>query len=302
MNLNHLDYLIVISEVQSFTKAAEKLYVSQPSLSLCVKNIENELGISLFDRTTNPLTLTEAGKIYINWAKSVISTKERTYSQIKDITDQKRTLIKIGGTFERIKSFVMPTIPDFKELRPNCHIEIVEEHASVIQEKLAGGEIDISVGTTEQNQALFISIPISEEKPILAVPKVLCQGMDLPDEERPRVSLEQFKDLPFIALSSEQTYGSYFRRCCTNAGFIPEIMAECRMLGTLHNLVTKNVGAGFVTNFFYKYNKDEEHVRYFELSNSQPIRTIYISHRQDYYITSDCKALIEVIKKHAASI
>ena len=76
MNINHLQYFITIAEEGGFTAAAQKLFITQPSLSQSIHNMEQQLGTELFDRKTSPISLTPAGEIYLCWAKQVIHLQQ----------------------------------------------------------------------------------------------------------------------------------------------------------------------------------------------------------------------------------
>ena len=300
MNFKQLSYIITIAEEQSFTAAAAKHFVSQPSLSLCVHNIEEELGTTLFDRSTSPISLTKAGEVYVEWAKTVVMTKQQTELQIQDIVVEKRTNLRIGASLERIRTLVAPVMYKFSKLRPYCHIDIFEDQNARIQLMLENGDIDLALSTNNENAILYSSIPIYDEIPVLAVPVQYCKGIDLPGGECPSINLEIFKSIPYISLSAEQTYGSYFRLCCAKSGFVPDIRVVCRMLNCLHDLVIEGVGAGLVTTAFYKRHHDYEHVRYFYLNDLPAQRTIYLLYRNGYYLSEDAKTLITLMQEHHA--
>ncbi len=100
MNYNILRYVIMVAEERSFTKAAKKLYISQPSLSQIIKNEEEKLGITLFDRSSYPLTLTDAGKEYVHWARQILAVCENMERRLNDFS--KRENIFKNRYFTRI--------------------------------------------------------------------------------------------------------------------------------------------------------------------------------------------------------
>ncbi|MBQ9421532.1 MAG: LysR family transcriptional regulator [Lachnospiraceae bacterium] len=302
MNLKHMRYLLTIAEEKNITAAAKKLYVSQPSLSACIKNIEEDLGTEIFDRSTTPLELTPAGEVYLRWVRNVLNSEYEMKQKLSDVSSVRHSEIRIGASFERIRNAIYPILREFSRQRPHCEINLYENYTSNILEMLKKKELDIAILSAPEDNLNYSSIPIREEVPLLAVPSAWVDEMDDPPENLSTVSLSRFSHLPFVVLSSEQTFGIYFRKCCDLAGFIPDIRAQCRMLHTLHDMVRINVGAGLVTSAFIQVNRDDEHVRYFYLNNLPASRDIYAIYRNGQYLSKDAQLLVKLLKEQAEKI
>ena len=110
------DYIYEIYKEKSFSVAAKKLFVTQPALSSMVKKVEKSLGVALFDRSTSPITVTEAGKIYIKAIEEMRSLQKRLKEELNDVCELKTgTLIVSGENF--VSSFIMPkVIMEFSEV------------------------------------------------------------------------------------------------------------------------------------------------------------------------------------------
>jgi len=302
MNLKHMRYLLTIAEEKNITAAAKKLYISQPSLSACIKNIEEDLGTEIFDRSTTPLELTPAGEVYLRWVRNVLNSEYEMRQKLSDVSSVRHSEIRIGASFERIRNAIYPILREFSRQRPHCEINLYENYTSNILEMLKKEELDIAILSAPEDNLNYSSIPIREEVPLLAVPSAWVDEMEDPPENLSTVSLNRFSHLPFVVLSSEQTFGIYFRKCCDLAGFIPDIRAQCRMLHTLHDMVRINVGAGLVTSAFIQVNRDDEHVRYFYLNNLPASRDIYAIYRNGQYLSKDAQLLVKLLKEQAEKI
>lgn len=302
MNLKHMRYLLTIAEEKNITAAAKKLYISQPSLSACIKNIEEDLGTEIFDRSTTPLELTPAGEVYLRWVRNVLNSEYEMKQKLSDVSSVRHSEIRIGASFERIRNAIYPILREFSRQRPHCEINLYENYTSNILEMLKKEELDIAILSAPEDNLNYSSIPIREEVPLLAVPSAWVDEMEDPPENLSTVSLSRFSHLPFVVLSSEQTFGIYFRKCCDLAGFIPDIRAQCRMLHTLHDMVRINVGAGLVTSAFIQVNRDDEHVRYFYLNNLPASRDIYAIYRNGQYLSKDAQLLVKLLKEQAEKI
>ena len=90
MEFVKLRYLIAVAEQRSFSKAAEKCFVSQPTLTRCVQNMEKSLGVSLFDRSCSPIQLTPAGEKYVAGVREILALKEKLDNEMAELTDRRQ--------------------------------------------------------------------------------------------------------------------------------------------------------------------------------------------------------------------
>lgn len=148
MTITQLHYVLAVAEYQNFTLAAEKCFVTQPTLSMQIQKLEEELDIKIFDRNKKPIQLTEVGKQIVEQAKSIVNEADR----IKDIVDQQKGFI--GGDFRiGIIPTIMPTLlpmflKNFIKKYPKVNL-IVEEHTTEeIINRLQKGQLDAAIAAT----------------------------------------------------------------------------------------------------------------------------------------------------------
>ncbi len=148
MTITQLYYVLAVAEHQNFTKAAKKVHVTQPTLSMQIQKLEDELNILIFDRSKKPIELTEVGKKLIDQARNIISESER----LQDIVDQQKGFV--GGEFRLgIIPTVMPTLlpmflKSFIKKYPKVKLKIEELHTEAIVEKLLEGHLDAAIAAT----------------------------------------------------------------------------------------------------------------------------------------------------------
>ncbi|SHI56325.1 LysR family transcriptional regulator, hydrogen peroxide-inducible genes activator [Mesonia phycicola] len=148
MTITQLHYVLAVAEYQNFTKAAQKVFVTQPTLSMQIQKLEDELEIQIFDRSKKPIELTEVGKKIVYQAKNIVNESDR----IKDIVDQQKGFI--GGEFRLgIIPTVMPTLlpmflTNFIKKYPKVKLKIEELHTEAIIEKLQEGHLDAAIAAT----------------------------------------------------------------------------------------------------------------------------------------------------------
>ncbi|HRZ32434.1 MAG TPA: LysR substrate-binding domain-containing protein [Flavobacterium sp.] len=154
MTITQLKYVLAVAEHKNFTLAAEKCFVTQPTLSMQIQKIEEELGILIFDRSKKPIQLTEIGQKIVNQSKNIVNEAER----IQDIVDQQKGFI--GGEFRLgIIPTVMPTLlpmflNNFIKKYPKVNLIIEELNTTEIIVKLKNGHLDAAIAVT----------PLEEEK------------------------------------------------------------------------------------------------------------------------------------------
>ena len=216
MNLNQLKYIVAIADELNISKAAQKLFVSQPSLSQCVQNVERELGTKIFDRSTTPLKITYAGEVFIKWARKTLNSTEEINRKIADISGLKNIKLSIGISPYRSTCILPPVITEFKKLYPQCYIVVEEHPTTILHSMMDEGKIDILIDTPHHNTIDYTSIPLIKENILLDVPK----DWNIKGDE---VELSEFADKPFVMLANEQLLGRISRDLCLQNGFEPKI-------------------------------------------------------------------------------
>lgn len=148
MTITQLHYVLAVAEHQNFTKAAQKVFVTQPTLSMQIQKLEDELDVLIFDRSKKPIELTETGKKIVQQARNIVNESDR----IKDIVDQQKGFV--GGLFRLgIIPTVMPTLlpmflRSFTKKFPKVKLKIEELHTEAIIERLQDGHLDAAIAAT----------------------------------------------------------------------------------------------------------------------------------------------------------
>ena len=166
MTITQLQYVLAVAEYKNFTLAAEKSYVTQPTLSMQVQKLEDELGVLIFDRGKKPITITEVGKKIVDQAKNIVAEAER----IKDIVDQDKGFI--GGDYTLgIIPTVMPTLlpmflNTFIKKYPKVNLIIKEQPTDALIRNLLDGHLDAAIAATP------LEIEFIKERPLYYEPFV----------------------------------------------------------------------------------------------------------------------------------
>lgn len=171
MTITQLTYVLAVAEHRNFTLAAEKCFVTQPTLSMQIQKIEDELGILIFDRSTKPIQLTDIGKQIVIQAKNIVNESTR----IKDIVDQQKGFI--GGEFRLgIIPTVMPTLlpmflATFTKKYPKVKLILEESNTEEILSKLKNNHLDAAIAATPLEEEKIKEMPLYYEPFVVYVPE-----------------------------------------------------------------------------------------------------------------------------------
>lgn len=174
MNWNQLQYVITIAEEKSITKAAQKLYISQPSLSLSIQALEKETGIPLFERNRGEMKLTYAGSLFYEWAISTLHSHTQLEWKLGDIVSGSRTLIRLGLSPHRSERLLAPVLERFYSMYENCDIQIIEQPTYILRQMLEEDKLDLILDISSPDTINYESELLVKESFVLAIPDSLC--------------------------------------------------------------------------------------------------------------------------------
>lgn len=290
MNYNILNYIVTIAEEKNFTKAANRLFISQPSLSQIVKKEENRIGVSLFDRSITPIELTEAGKEYLLWAKQILNGFDNMNKSLNDYKENERQILSIGILPEFCAFILANPLKEFRDDNKKILVNIKELSSSDLIKSLEKDEFDFIVGLTHKDKYKYISEPLCDENIVLAS----SLNTKLPNKKGV-VDLKDLSEEPFIIMDEGQFLYNVTYDLCKNAGFIPKPVVECYNLDTALEMVKAGVGISIVPDLIASIHGD---IKYYRINDITPQSQISIVYSRTRYLSKKNKELINLIKKH----
>ncbi|WP_041701839.1 LysR family transcriptional regulator [Gottschalkia acidurici] len=292
MNYNILRYVVTVAEEKNFTKAAEKLFIAQPSLSQIIKKEEDSLGVKLFDRNKKPLELTSAGNEYVLWARQIINSFDNMKRSMKDFSDNDTYLLKIGIMPEFSAFILAKPLKKFREEKPKAVVQIHELSSSDLVKSLENSDLDFIVGLTHPDKYKYISEPLYDEKIVLAVtPDYLPQNYNTK-----KVNLKQFSNAPFVMMEKGQFLYNVTHHLCNRSGFVPKAVVECYNLETAFHMVKTGVGVSIVPDLMSDVVGE---LKYYEIEGATPESQVSIVYQRDRYLSDNTRLLIELIKQYS---
>lgn len=299
MRLKDFLYFSTIARYKSYSKAADELFISQPTLSQAITRLENELCVKLFDRDNMTVTLTPAGKIFLEDANEILNATDRLKKKMKNISESNYGTIRVGSS-QFYGSYIFPAlIPALKENYPGIKIEITEESSDHLETMVENGELDFA----------FIPLPITsehltychmfDEKILLAVPDEAGINNKLkltPDKHWPYVeNFSAMADEPFMLLKKNMKLRIKADALCENAGFSPNVIIESQNMETLRNYVALGMGSSFLSHLIAGSNKPG--ILYCQLHDYSIVRDFVLIYSKNNPLSSMEKAFIQVSKE-----
>lgn len=305
MNLKAFEYVLAVAEQKSFSKAAKKLFIAQPSLSQFIQQLEAQLGTELFDRTVSPVRLTYAGELYIAAARKILDLNRQLFQQISDVASERKGRIVVGISPYR-STYILPyVLPRFYALYPQVEVTLCEEPSTAINRMLLKGDLDLAVTTLPIEGDLVETIPMATEELFLAVPKAFFKTYDLravmpPGGNYPTIETEQLRNLPIIMLNTDQMLHQRMAELCRAHGFEPKPVIESRSIETSHALVMAGIGVTLVPASLVEFGNHRERPVYCTLSPDHPTRQLAASYRKDRYLSRFAKDFIRLMREQFA--
>ena len=256
-----MEYIMAVYETGSISKAAERMFISQPALSMSIRKTEEAVGKPLFDRSSRPIRLTEAGRILVESLKKIRQTEQEMNWQLKDLDDLNTGSIYIGGSHYINAIAMTGFLTYFHRKYPGLALQIAEGSSIHLTQLLTGHQIDVIFSCDAEYVRDFPAYPIFTDNILLLVPgddpinqvfrDYRLSEQDLREKKHlrsdcPEVEIKWFQDLDFILLKEKHLLRDNALAMFREAGVTPKIVLELAQLSTARRLSVAGYAATFV--------------------------------------------------------
>ena len=294
MDLNKFEYILCVAEEKSFTKAASKLYISQPALSQYVASLEEQLKVKLFDRSVTPLKLTLGGEIFIKKALEILQLKKELWRELHDISSNLVGNISIGISPNR-SLYLLPYF--FKELKdkfPNIKVEIIERNSKELEKGVLDGMIDIAIISLPLTSLELEYIKFFEEELFL----ISSKERDYSNKSKENVvAFELLKNENFILLKEKQKLRTLVEVIFLKNNFIPKIYLETESQECVLEMISLNMGIGFTSNMILNNSKWKEKFNKYSLKENNFKRDFAIVFKKGKKLNNVEKEFINIMQE-----
>ncbi|MBE6605978.1 MAG: LysR family transcriptional regulator [Ruminococcaceae bacterium] len=307
------NYVLEIYKEKSFSKAAQNLYISQPSLSATVKKLEERLSSPIFDRSTSPIRLTSMGEVYVQAAEEIVKIEKGMENYINDINTLHSGNLSIGAS-NVFAAYALPSIiTEFKNRFPGVNISLYEGNTATLEEMLSSNRLDLVIDNNHYDSALYDKELYAKELLLLAVPNnfEVCEKTKeyqisekaLINEEYikndfPCVPLEKFSDIPFIMLTPNNDTRMRADKLCKEAGFRAKTILELNQQATAYMTASTRMGAVFVSDMLVSKLTAYDNLVYYKLSGDASKRTVYFYYKKRKYKARAMEEFIKLIHEY----
>lgn len=304
-----MNYVMEVYKEQSFSKAAQNLYISQPALSAAIKKIEKKIGAPLFDRSTSPIRLTECGKEYIRTTEKILDLEDEFAYHVGRLHELKAGHLALGGTYF-FASFIFPSfIEQFRHKYPHVNLNFYEGSTPELEQKLFNGELDIVIDNYALDPQIYQRKKCFQENLLLAVPASFASNqraasyqLSFNDVENnlhrnsrfPGVPLKKFKEDPFVVLRAHNDTRERFDAICQRAEFQPDYILKLDQVMTTYHLTQFGMGISVVSDTLIKHLHVDPSVIYYKIDAPEAQRDVYLYYKKHAYLTRAMQEFIRI--------
>ncbi|MCR5834525.1 MAG: LysR family transcriptional regulator [Selenomonadaceae bacterium] len=286
MELRQLEYFQMASRLKNITRAAQRLRVSQPNITVAIKKLEAELGVQLFDRSQKQLSLTPEGTVFLKRIDLALRNIDDAILEVDDYKQLQKGTIKIGIP-PMMGAYLFPKVfSDFRHVHPNLDVLLYEEGSLSIREKLESDELDFGIIIVPENANNLNILNMSRNQLMVYV------SNESPLAEHESISPKDIASSDLIMMKE----GSYLRQIVQNKlselKISPRTVLESGQIVTIKGLVAHQVGIAFLLDFIYE---DSQNIKALPFDN--PIFVdIGLAWKKDKYVSKAAQAFIDFCK------
>ncbi|WP_326090613.1 LysR family transcriptional regulator [Paenibacillus dokdonensis] len=289
LEIRQLHYFMAVCEEMHFTKAAEKIGVSQPTLSQQIRALEDELHMPLFDRIGKKIALTEAGMLLLNNATTIMDTLQNVKDSIADLRHLHGGKIRVGIMPSDLDYRITQLVIDFHHEFPKVKLMVISS-IDILQQVL-DSEVDIGIGVNVQPHDRLVTIPLCKEEYVLTVSK------KHPLANRTSIDLKELKDLPVIMYPEGYLGRDLVEETVRQEGFQLHSILETSSATSILNLVKADIGATVQPNLLIRQINDPD-LHMIRFQENPPSRSMAIIYRSDRYLSQAAKAFIDRCREY----
>lgn len=287
MLLRHIRYFLAVTEHRNFTRAAEALHVSQPTLSQQIRQLEDALGAQLLDRSGRSIRLTDAGKAYAQYARRALQDLDAGKRAIHDARDLTRGELRLAMTPTFTAYLMGPLLARFNSAYPGIDIRVMELNQDQIEALLAQDDLDIGIGFMGTRTADIESHAWFIETLALVV------GKQHPYASRRRaLTLREFEKEPRVLLSGDFATRKHIDRHCHERGIHPHIAIEANSVGGIIEMVRHSDRLATVLPEAVAHHHDG--LCPVKVRDAMAQRTVALLQRKGAYRTAACQAFVDM--------
>lgn len=296
MNERQAQYILAIAEHQSISKAAHSLFISQPSLSQMLINIERSCRTPLFKRIRHKMIPTYAGELYISAAREILKINNDLQLHLSQISQDQVGRITFGITTSKGQYILPYLLPQFQRQYPRFEVELIENTNVYLVEALLNRSLDLAVINYTHCDPELEYVPLPSEEMILCVPNKHPLAHDAEALRTHSIPLSRIADEPFVYLASWHGVRTMADGMFMEAGILPPKAYEVSSNTIAHSLVEQNVGITILPDNYIRFvSHKSPNVTYFSLADAPYSRKVAVCYPKNPNLPNSIQFFISCI-------
>lgn len=305
MNLKEQLYVCTLAQCQSISKASEKLYISQPALSMYLNNLENMLGVKLFYRKDKKLLPTYAGQCYIEKAEQMLQMKQAFDTELFGIRNGLRGQLRLGVQQRRAPYFLPPVLARFKKEYPEVQVVIKDNIYASLFKLFQNGEIDLMICTKDDDPPDCEAHLIYQERLLVMLPEqhpACATARELPGQPFPILDLKQLDGELFLLQTQQQSLRHDCDRALASCGVLPGNIEVISSIEFCMQLVAEGMGVGFNREGYIKYIRYDKPVRYFDFEPQPRLSSFVVANKKGAPLPGYAQRMIALLVEQGQNV
>ena len=302
MGFRELEYISVIAQERNISKAAERLFVSQPALSRALLKIEEDVGTVLFYRRNRQYIPTHAGELYLKMAREILAIKKDFNLQIKKMLESKGGILKFGITPGRARTIIPKILPYFHKVFPNYELQIFEEDVVTLEKYLDEGVVELAFFTMTDkirsgNNRIVYEL-LAKEEVVLCTANTSVYSFYAEDREErryPWLDLKLMENETFILLKENMRLGQFAVDILEKNKLTPQTM-RLSSIDTALALVAQQYGVAFASSFRIEEHESAKDIHIFSIGEYVNAWDFVVAYQKDFRVDKPVQYIIELIK------
>jgi LysR family transcriptional regulator, hydrogen peroxide-inducible genes activator len=290
MELHQLRYFVAVAQLENFTRAAEKCFVAQPSLSQQIIKLERELGGPVFDRTARKVRLTDRGRTLYDRAVEILASVDQAKRAVSE--EGGAGHVSVGAIPTVAPYFLPPLLKQFVRQFPRAEVKVFENLTEYTIQSCLDGEVDVGL----------LALPVLDERlsvePLFTEELLLTMAPGHPLAKKRRIVMEDISHEKFVLLSETHCLGEQVMRFCNQQSCQPVVSCHSAQLLTVQELVALGHGVSLIPRMAVDADKSQRR-KYRSLAENKPTRTIALIWRKERAQSPLIKRFIETVRKSA---
>jgi DNA-binding transcriptional LysR family regulator len=286
MTIRHLKIFIAVCDYGKMSFAAEKLFMTQPSVSQAIAEIEQHYGVKVFERLSKKLYITEAGENLLKYARHIVSSFEEMEESLLNASNN--ISLKIGATITVGTCVMNDILNDFKIKKPNINTQVYVENTNVIEEMILKSTLDLGIVEGIIKSRDIITIPIVPDELIL----VCSPSHEFSSLES--ITAEKLINQDFILREEGSGTRELFEKKIENMGITINKKWVCNNSEAIKNAVISNQGLTVISQMLVSKEIDEKKLHKIKINDLKFTRNFYLAYHKNKYLSDNFKSFISV--------